>query len=140
MEDYPRTEGVRWTFLFLFIVSSVFIRVHSLPKKYLGSVLSGAFLFLLVPVKSQKIARRKYLDPLTQFGKKMRVLIFNEAYRLDGNGYLEKGLVARVGSSRLGKMGYPGAEAARFLGLTTSAVFRAAYHSRSALSEILSAG
>ena len=70
----------------------------------------------------------------------MRVLIFNEAYRLDGNGYLEKGLVARVGSSRLGKMGYPGAEAARFLGLTTSAVFRAAYHSRSALSEILSAG
>jgi hypothetical protein len=74
--------------------------------------LSGAFLFLLLLVKSQKIARRKCLDPLTQFGRKMRVITCYEAYLLNGNGDLEKGLVARVGSFVLGKMGYPGAEAA----------------------------
>jgi hypothetical protein len=66
--------------------------------------LLGAFLYLLLPVKSQKIAQRKNLDPLTQFGGKMRVITCNEAYRLTGNGYLEKGLVAGVGE-RVGKWG-----------------------------------
>ena len=51
----------------------------------------------------------------------------NEAYRLTGNGYLKKGLVARVGSAFLGKIGYLWAELTRFLGLTTSAEVRAAY-------------
>ena len=65
-------------------------------------VLLGAFLFLLLPVKNQKIAWRKYLDPLTQFGRKMRVITCNEAYRLPSNGNLEKGLVAWV-RQRIGK-------------------------------------
>jgi len=67
-----------------------------------SAVLLCAFLFLLLPVKNQKIVWRKYLDPLAQFGRKMGVITSNEAYRLPSNGNLKKGLVTWV-RQRIGK-------------------------------------
>ena len=67
-----------------------------------SAVLLCAFLFLLLPVKNQKIVWRKYLDPLAQFGRKRGVITCNEASRLTSNSNLKKRLVAWV-RQRIGK-------------------------------------
>jgi len=61
-----------------------------------------AFPFLLFPVKDQEIPWRKHFDSLTQFGRKMRVIACNQAYRLTGIGNFTKWLVAWV-RQRVGK-------------------------------------
>jgi len=51
---------------------------------------------LLRFVKSQEAAWRKDLPALTQFGRKMRDVSRNEAFRLSGKGYFKEGFVVRI--------------------------------------------
>jgi hypothetical protein len=52
--------------------------------------------FSLCLVKGQKSAWRKDLPALAQFGRKMRGISCNEAFRLPGNGCLKEGFVVRI--------------------------------------------
>ena len=54
------------------------------------------FKFFLRFVKSQKSAWRKDLPSLTQFGRKMRNISSNEAFRLSNNGCFKECFVVRV--------------------------------------------